>query len=218
MKALLFDFGGTLDADGRTWIDRFYPIYKETGLEFPRERFDRAFYESDDGLPRRHALKGLSLEQTVRLQVEDVLRALAPDRRDAAPAVSGRFLEDCRAVFRRNAPVLDRLSRRFRLGVVSNFYGNLDSVLASEGLDRYFGAVADSGVVGRLKPDAGIFEHALRALGCGVQDGLMVGDSVPRDMRGAEGLRMRHALLGAGPACCAQAWRIRALPELEALL
>jgi hypothetical protein len=48
----------------------------------------------------------------------------------------------------------------------------------------------------------------------------MVGDSIPRDMRGAEALEMRHALLGEttdGP-CCPHAWTMKTLPELESLL
>ncbi len=26
-KAILFDFGGTIDADGVAWKERFYPLY-----------------------------------------------------------------------------------------------------------------------------------------------------------------------------------------------
>lgn len=48
----------------------------------------------------------------------------------------------------------------------------------------------------------------------------MVGDSLARDMRGAEGAGMPHALLGdkTEPACCQKAWRIASLPELEEIL
>ena len=104
MKSLLFDFGGTLDADGTTWLERFYPMYKEAGLDFPKDRFDRAFYDSDDNLPARHALKGLDLAQTVRLQVEDVIKALAPDRGDLIDPITGRFVSDCRSQFKRLTP------------------------------------------------------------------------------------------------------------------
>ena len=81
MKSVLFDFGGTLDADGTTWLDRFYPLYKEAGLDIARDDFARAFYRSDDALPERHALKGLSLKETLDLQVDQVLSELAPERR-----------------------------------------------------------------------------------------------------------------------------------------
>lgn len=220
VEAVLFDFGGTLDADGTTWLDRFYPLYKEAGVDVPRDRFARAFYDSDDGLPERFPLKGLSLEETLRFQVGDVLKAIAPDRGERTDAIVSRFLEDCRRHFRRNKPVLERLARRHRLGIVSNFYGNLDGVLRSEGLRDLFKTVADSGVIGAIKPEAGIFLHALEELGSSAGQCVMVGDSIPRDMRGAENLRMAHAHLCAAPQerCCGAAWTLRSLPELESIL
>ena len=220
MKSLLFDFGGTLDADGTTWIERFYPLYKEEGIEAPQERFSRAFYASDDALPERFALRDLSLEGTLALQVGCVLETLAPDRVDAGEMIVGRFLRESRRHFERNKPLLERLRKKYRLAVVSNFYGNLESVLVSEGLRGLFDAVADSGVVGSLKPSAGLFEHALRALDSSAEEAVMVGDSIPRDMRGAEGLGMKHAWLssGKGAPCCPQSWSLASLPELEPLL
>jgi hypothetical protein len=46
MQSILFDFGGTLDSDGLTWLERFRAIYEEEGLACPK--LDRAFYDSDD--------------------------------------------------------------------------------------------------------------------------------------------------------------------------
>lgn len=220
MKSVLFDFGGTLDSDGTTWLDRFYPIYKEKGITASQKAFNQAFYRADDTLPERFPLKGLSFRETLDRQVDLVLEALAPERRSLRVEIAERFLEDCREHFKRNKPVLERLRRRYRLGIVSNFYGNLEGVLASEGLMSLFDTVADSGVVGTLKPDAGIFLHALSALGSSPADCVMVGDSIPRDMRGAEGLRMAHAKVGrdVDRRCCADGWSVSTLPELEPLL
>lgn len=220
MKTVLFDFGGTLDADGTTWPDRFHPIYKESGVDFPRETFLRAFYASDDGLAARFPLKGLSFEDTVLLQTRCVLETLAPEKEALAPRIAGKFVAGCRAHFHRNRPMLERLASRYRLGIVSNFYGNLDGVLASEDLRGLFGSVADSGVLGARKPEPAIFLHALRELGGEPADSVMVGDSIPRDMRGAEGLRMAHSLISADKdaACCPDARRLASLTELESLL
>ncbi len=220
MKSLLFDYGGTLDADGTTWLERFLPLYKEAGLEVPLERLERAFYDSDDNLHTRHALKGLDLAQTVRLQVTDVLMAVAPDRRDLIEPVAGRFTGDCRAHFKRLTPVLERLSKRYRLGVVSNFYGNLDGILSAEGLRPLFSVVADSGVLGVTKPDKAIFLHAANACQAAPNECVMVGDSIKRDMKGATGVGMKKALITAvNPAPnVGQDWTIRSVTELEAVL
>ena len=220
MKSVLFDYGGTLDSDGTTWVDRFYPIYKENGVAADRARFDRAFYDSDDSLPERFALDGLDLEQTLRLQVRGVLDALAPERADLTPQIAGRFAEDCRSQFRRLAPVLERLSARYRLGVVSNFYGNLDGILRAEGLRAHFAVVADSGVLGVTKPDPEIFLHAARSLGIRPQECVMVGDSIPRDIKGAAAAGMKKVLVCATPQAptAGQDWTVRTVAELEAVL
>lgn len=220
MKSLLFDYGGTLDADGTTWLERFHPLYKEAGLDLPLERLERAFYDSDDNLHSRHALKGLDLSQTVRLQVEDVIMSVAPNRRDLIDPIAGRFVADCRAHFKRLTPALERLSRRYRLGVVSNFYGNLDGILSAEGLRPLFSVVADSGVLGMTKPEPAIFLHAVKAVSAEPAECVMVGDSVKRDMKGAAGVGMKTALICAAKDApnAGQDWTLRSVMDLEAIL
>ena len=220
MKSLLFDYGGTLDADGTTWLERFYPIYKEAGLDIPKERFDRAFYDSDDNLHVRHALKGLNLAETVRLQVADVIQAVAPTRTDLIDPITDRFVADCRSQFKRLTPVLERLAKRYRLGIVSNFYGNLDGILAAEGLRPLFSVVADSGVLGVTKPEPAIFLHAAKAVDAAPTDCVMVGDSIKRDMAGATGVGMKKALISVAAETpkAGQDWTIRSVVELEAVL
>jgi putative hydrolase of the HAD superfamily len=217
VKSVLFDYGGTLDSDGTTWLERFYPIYKEHGVTVERARFDRAFYDADDGLPGRYALDGLDLEQTVRLQVRGVLDALAPERADLTDKIAGRFAADSRRQFRRLTPVLQRLSKRYRLGIVSNFYGNLDGILRAEGLSAFFSVVADSGVLGVTKPDPEIFLHAARGLDARPDECVMVGDSVPRDIKGAAAAGMKKALVCAGPQApdAGQDWTVRTVADLE---
>ena len=220
MKSLLFDYGGTLDSDGTTWLERFRPLYKEAGLNVSREHFDRTFYDSDDNLHLRHSLKGLDLAQTVRLQVSDVVEVLAPGRTDIIEQVAARFTADCRAQFVRLQPALGRLSRRYRLGVVSNFYGNLDGILTAEGLRPLFSVVADSGVLGVTKPEAAIFLHAAKAVDAAPADCVMVGDSIKRDMKGAAGVGMKSALIStaAETPAAGQDWTIRSVVELEGIL
>lgn len=220
MKSVLFDYGGTLDSDGTTWPDRFYPIYKENGVVTERSLFDRAFYDSDDSLPGRFALDGLDLEQTLRLQVRGVLDALSPGQAHLTAAIAGRFAEDSRRQFRALKAVLERLAGRYRLGVVSNFYGNLDGILRAEGLRGHFAVVADSGVLGVTKPSPEIFLHAARVLETSPRDCLMVGDSVPRDIKGASAAGMKTALVCAKPQApdAGQDWTVSTISELEPLL
>ncbi|MCX5783548.1 MAG: HAD family hydrolase [Elusimicrobia bacterium] len=216
MDAILFDYGGTLDSDGVAWKNRFYPIYSKCGVKCPREKFECAFYDSDDNLHLRHELNGLGLAETVKLQVCDVLNFLGADQ-SLAEKISAIFIEESRRYLKLSAKVLDALKSRYKLGVVSNFYGNMESVLASEDMLDYFGAVADSRAVDAEKPSAEIFNFALNKLGVKAADVMMVGDSIKRDMRGAEILGMPHALLLGGrkePPCCSKAIVLKNLAEL----
>lgn len=216
ITTILFDYGGTLDSDGVAWIDQFRRIYKEEGLCVPEERFARAFYDSDDHLAERFDLSGKGLAETVALQAGCMARELAPADPGLAERVARRFVADSRRAFARNRPVLERLKQRYRLGIVSNFYGNLERLLAGEGLLPLFGAVADSAVVGALKPDPAIFRWALERLGARAEGALMVGDNPRRDMAGAEALGMPHVLLSPGAApCCARGRVIARFSELE---
>jgi putative hydrolase of the HAD superfamily len=220
MDVLLFDFGGTLDADGITWQERFYPLYLDAGIQVSRDDFRKAFYASDDSLSLRDA----SMEETVRLQVGGVLERLGGNLgrqgiRAIRDQVAGGFLRQSRRHFEALKPALSRLASRRCLGVVSNFYGNLRSALASEGMLGFFKTVADSGALGVKKPESAIFIEALSTLGGEPGSATMIGDSVERDMKGAEALGLRHVLLGSGrAACCGRGLRARSVIDLEALL
>ncbi|NLO90367.1 MAG: HAD family hydrolase [Elusimicrobia bacterium] len=192
IKALMFDFGGTIDYNGIAWKDRFQAIYNAAGITPPQEKFDRAFYDADDNLPLRHKLDGKGFEETVFLQTGDMFANLGLDPASVDRAdVAGRFVQQSRDSFRSAAPLLAELKKKFRMGVISNFYGNLDTVLSSEKLDVFFDVVADSSRVGATKPDAKLFMHALDAVGVPPAQAGMVGDSLHRDMAGARALGMK---------------------------
>jgi len=220
IQAVLFDYGGTLDSDGVPWFQRFLAVYRTCGLDIGEEAFALAFYASDDNLRDRHALTQLGLEPTVRLQVEDVLALMAPDRADLIAPVTQAFVTQTRRKLEENRPILENLRREgYRLGIVSNFYGNLEAILTGENLRGLFDVVADSAVVGATKPDPAIFRAATDALGLCPERACMVGDSIARDMNGAHNLRMPHVLLSrATQACCDQAPVIRNLSGLAEAL
>ena len=195
IETLLFDFGGTLDADGVAWKERFHALYRAEGLDISAEAFAPAFYAADDPLVGRLAPTA-GLDETVHALAANLEAELAKrgagggaDRKSAdgerANRVASRFLSEASAAFARNRPVLAALGQRCRLGVVSNFYGNLAAVCGSANLASLFGAVTDSHCVGAEKPDPAIFRAALKALGATPETTLLVGDSLRRDGEGA---------------------------------
>src|ERR1051326_7334050 len=57
IEALLFDFGGTLDADGIAWKERFYAHYRAEGLDLTPEAFEAAFFAGDEPRSRTSACR-----------------------------------------------------------------------------------------------------------------------------------------------------------------
>jgi putative hydrolase of the HAD superfamily len=221
-SAVLFDFGGTLDADGVAWKERFHRFFAAEGMDAPPARFDPVFYAVDDALVGA-VPETLSLEATVLRVAVGVAAALRPDDRALSSRVAARFLADAHARFEINALVLERLSQRYRLGIVSNFYGNLPTVCDNAKVRRYFGVIVDSAQVGFLKPDPRIFLAAVETLGIKPSRTVMVGDSLARDMAGARAAGMAHIWLAPdparqGPPCCRDDRVIRSLHEVEGLL
>ena len=68
------------------------------------------------------------------------------------------------------------------LVLVSNFYGNIHTVLGEFGLDGLFAGVVESAVVGVRKPDPQIFSLGVKALGMGPGEVTVVGDSYAKDI------------------------------------
>jgi len=220
--AVLFDFGGTLDAPGVTWKERAWRLYRAAGVAADPAVFDPVFYKADDALVGA-VPSSLSLAETVQRVFAGVSAGLGVADGRLTERLAATFVADARAHLVASAAVLRRLAGRYRLGIVSNFYGNLGAICTEAGLAPLLGVVADSTVVGVGKPDARIFRHALDALGVAPADATFVGDSRPRDMEGARALAMRHVWLvdAAAPAaapCCAGDPVIRSLDELEGVL
>jgi HAD superfamily hydrolase (TIGR01509 family) len=193
IETVLFDFGGTLDSDGVAWKERFHTLYRSQGLDLSADAFAPAFYAADDALVGALA-STTGLEETIdalttNLEAELARRGGGTGHAEIDSArgqrVASRFLSEMSFAFARNRPVLEALSERYRLGVVSNFYGNLEAVCESSGLGRLFGVMADSQRVGAEKPEPAIFHAALAELQAKPETTIMVGDSLRRDYEGA---------------------------------
>lgn len=217
LTTLLFDFGGTLDADGVAWKERFHAYYRAEGLDIVGDAFAPAFYAADDGiadvLPPETGLAGTVAYLAHALEAALARRGVS-ERSDGVRArrVAERFLADAASAFARNRDLLKALKGRYRLGVVANFYGNLDAVCREASLATLFGAVTDSRRVGAEKPAPAIFAAALRSLGSAPATAVMVGDSLRRDRTGAERIGMDFIWI-APPEAQAARQRTEAVPR-----
>ena len=221
VRAILFDYGGTLDGDAQHWFDHFVRLYADAGSGLTAAEIKPAFYAADAALPRDPDVHRFGLERMVRTHVDLQLAHLG--RRDAAlaRALADRFIADTRAAWDRNRPLLARLARRFRLGVVSNSYGNMPALLA-EAAFAAFAVVLDSALVGIAKPDPALYRLAVERLALPADAVLHVGDSWERDVAAAHAAGLRTAWLAPPsaplPPDPRDVWRLSTLLDLEALL
>jgi len=183
--ALLFDFGGTLDADGAPWSAQFHRAFLLEGIAVERDRFAALFRRSDAILSDRPGIMRSGYREMIALQTDILLELLGREDRTARTRIADRVVSAATAIASRNRPLLEALQSSWRPGIVSNFTGNLAHCLAELGLAPLFDVVADSGVLGFAKPDRKIFLWALSTLEAEPEGSWMVGDNFDADIRPA---------------------------------
>ncbi len=216
--AVLFDFGGTLDADGLRWSVRFHEAYAAGGGRVDAESFESAFRASDRALEVFPGIRTLGFRVMIETQAE-LLRPLLPDGASMdAPAIAARVHAEAVRMVNRNRPVLDALRPRFRLGVISNFTGNLELCLVELGVRDAFDIVTDSAILGFAKPDPRPFVHTIETLGVPPHSAWMVGDNFEADIRPGHRLGMQTVWLAPAdrplPPGCVPTARIPSLTDL----
>jgi len=239
MRAILFDFGGTLDYPGH-WLDRFLRQYRSAGIDLSRAELDHAYdaatqtaYRAAEsirelGLARLNRyLVGLQIEELMEtgpVSVRELLNSTrAAGKAELANRISEGFTRESLDGLASSRQIVAALGARFKIGIVSNFYGNLDRVLAETGWAQHVDAVADSSRVGISKPAAGIFHAALTQLKVAPREAAMVGDSLDKDCAPARRLGLttvwlRHrGVVAKGVEGVLADFTIRDLAELEDL-
>jgi putative hydrolase of the HAD superfamily len=191
VHAILFDLGGTLDGEGMHWLDRFYNLYKEAGLSVAQERIKEAFYYADLVCCANPETNNLGLRPLIDIHVNIQAERLGLKDAVLVEKLIHKFCSSVEAHFKRNLPLLQRLHTTYRLGVITNYYGNAEVVLQEAGFRPILDVVLDSVRVGLLKPDQALFIMALSRLGVSAEHAVFVGDSYERDMVPAHVLGMK---------------------------
>lgn len=222
-KAILFDFGGTLDSDGEHWLDRFYELYEKAAIDLPRELIKQVFYQADDICCSDPQINRMGLRPLMRHHVH--LQFSALDLMDALKEeqMVEEFCAKTEYYLERNCLLLKRLRGLFKMGVVSNFYGNVSTICQEAGLADSLATILDSTQLGFGKPNPEIFRRALKALDVVAEESIFIGDSYDRDILPARRLGMKTIWVkGPNPRLPSDTgpvdnW-ISSLTELESLL
>lgn len=203
IKGIIFDYGGTIDSHGDHWSEVIWDGYRDAGVEVSKSDFRDAYVETERELARtRHILPHhnfydlLLIKMKLELGVLVSRGQLLPDNTySLAIAIAEYCYDRAKSSVEDARPVLETLYKHYPMVLVSNFYGNVESVLTDFDLRRYFGHIVESAVVGVRKPDPAIFALGVDALGLQPQEVLVVGDSLRKDILPAESLGCRVAWL-----------------------
>ncbi|MDP4146404.1 MAG: HAD family hydrolase [Bacillota bacterium] len=116
--------------------------------------------------------------------------------------------------------VLERLSKRYTLGIVSNFKvsGGVEDLLEKTGISHFFKTVTVSVNVGWRKPNPNIYNIASDSLGLKSSEIIFVGDDFKCDYEGPRNIGIKSILLDRSDKFSHIEDRVRDFYELEKVL
>lgn len=213
MKAVILDYGATIDSNGKHWAEVIWDAYCQASLPVTKERFREAYIYAErylsmepdlvradynffelmqvrigiqvDYLIQVGELSQESLETTLKVISDGempIIEDMSDLTRHFVDFMSGVCYDYARRCTLDAMQIVERLSEKYQLALVSNFYGNLEAVLQDFGLLRCFRHVIDSSAVGVRKPDPQIFQIAIDRLGLPSKEVVVVGDSYNKDI------------------------------------
>lgn len=196
VKGIIFDYGGTLDTGGGHWSEVIWSAWQKAGVDCDKEKFRECYVYAERELARTlHILPHhnfhdlLSIKIKIELQHLCELGAFAPQDVEAKSAeIADLCYSSAKASVEAAKPVLEALAKQYPLVLVSNFYGNISTVLADFGISQFFKKIVESAVVGVRKPDPKIFKLGADALGVKPEEALVIGDSLRKDIEPAESI------------------------------
>ena len=206
IRALIFDFGGTLDGNGIHWLERAYQFIHERHPEITREAFDEAdratitefalgdashewSYQDGSMLP----VGVVASEYAARCSLRETTEAIAVgiyQRLGLSEKMKDAYVEwfctGAAESLAENRQWLETLHGTYKLAVISNNFGNTRGWCDEYGLTPLLEAIIDSTVLGIAKPDARIFQAALSELDVAPAHAIYAGDSYSADMVGGK--------------------------------
>lgn len=196
IKGVIFDYGGTIDSRGVHWSEVIWDGYLHAGVEVAKDEFRDCYVYAERELAKvRHILPEHNFYDLLLIKMRIELGNLvdkglleAGGVEDYAQTIAMYCYERAKSSVEEARPVLDALYKRYPMVLVSNFYGNVESVLADFDLLRYFKQIIESAVVGVRKPDPKIFQLGVDALGLKADEVLVIGDSYKKDIVPAESI------------------------------
>lgn len=194
IKGIIFDYGGTLDSRGVHWSEVLWKGYQNAGVPIDKQTFRTAYVEGERALARERIILPQDNFKTLllkKVELEISFLPKQPDNRTRenwVDQIASYCDNAARTCIEEARPMLEQLSKKYPMMLVSNFYGNIDEVLRDYRIRHLFKGIIESAVVGVRKPNPTLFRLGVDALELNPEDVLVVGDSLRKDIEPAEAI------------------------------
>lgn len=206
VEIIAFDYGATLDTNGTHWYNIFHSEHIKENPSLTDMELRQAYIHAERTLSKEKLIKPddtfrETLYKKVNLQMEYLLHnhhIKEIEAEQIRKIVDNSYLVAVNCT--RNAKnLLQNLKNHYKLVMISNFYGNLQTVLVEFGLRDFFSCVAESAVVGYSKPDERLFVKAFESFDTDAGRCMMIGDSYNKDIIPAKRLGYKTVWLKGRP-------------------
>lgn len=191
IKGIIFDYGGTIDSNGKHWAEVLWESYQSQQVPVSKEQFREAYVYAERYLATNVVIVPednfhVLLRKKVALQIDYLVDkgylTLQIKNLNYSVAISDQCYNFVRNLISKEIPVLNQLREKYPMVLVSNFYGNVQAVLKDFKLLDLFDAIIESAVVGVRKPDPAIFGLGVDKLGLPAKEIVVIGDSYTKDI------------------------------------
>ncbi|NDV93759.1 HAD family hydrolase [Dysgonomonas sp. 521] len=191
VKGIIFDYGGTIDSNGKHWAEVLWESYQYQKVPVTKEQFREAYVYGERYLATHPVIGAqdnfhILLKKKVELQVSYLIDKGFLEENDKTKTYSIAISNQCytfvKNLIKEEVDILTALKSHYPMVLVSNFYGNVQAVLDDFGLLGYFDDIIESAVVGVRKPDPAIFGLGVDKLGLPGSSIVVVGDSYSKDI------------------------------------
>lgn len=197
IKGIIFDYGGTIDSNGKHWAEVLWDAYADNKVPVSKEQYREAYVYAERYLATHPVIEAgdnffVLLRKKIDLHVNYLINKgflhENDKTKDYSLAISTQCYTFVKGLIEKEKPLLEVLKGRYPMVLVSNFYGNVQSVLSDFGLLNYFDDIIESAVVGVRKPDPAIFGLGVESLGIPASSVVIIGDSYTKDIVPARSL------------------------------
>lgn len=191
IKGIIFDYGGTIDSNGKHWAEVLWDAYEDNKVPVTKEQFREAYVYGERYLATNPVIEANDTFAVLLKKKTDLQIAFLLDKGyltgkgkslEYSLAISGQCYNFAKHIISGEKAILDALKSKYPMVLVSNFYGNVQAVLSDFGLLEYFGDIIESAVVGVRKPDPAIFGLGVDKLGLPASEIVVIGDSYTKDI------------------------------------